>query len=522
MRGVHAPRSRGRPVGKAAMIGAAALSTPRKPMRGDYSQCASLSADDREFLDRVVGALPLLADLLHADLLLHVREGEGSIIVAHAQPNPLPSLYAAPRTGERLPIHENSAGQLLHGGHLRGGVNGLLVRGAPAVQEIFPVYTGDRLVAALSAETNVLEHERMRRKDPVLRRALAAIRQTVLEGRLRGAEHLGRLGEHDGLLVVDARGYIQYISTVAENQYRRLGYPESILHSQLSELDTNEYICFRAIDEGICLEQRIEEQDQVWIKRVIPLPPARPGGWWGRLRRLPEQPQGALIAIQDITDEVRREQELKIKSAMIQEIHHRVKNNLQTIGSLLRLQARRSPPEVAEILRQCINRILSIAVIHEFLSHDEASVINIHEVCYRILTEITQGILDPEKNISLVLEGRNCYLATQQATSCALIVNELLQNAVEHGYANRTEGTIQVSLRETPDSMLIEIRDDGEGLPPGFDLRSHSSLGLQIVQTLVRDDLKGQFELRNGQGVTAVVAFPRWQLREAPRRETRA
>ena len=491
----------------------------RRPLRAEYDPCGELTGEDRKFLDHVSGTLPLLADLLHADLLLYVREDEECVVVAHAQPRPLPSLYATSRVRARLADQDNAVWQLAHTGRWRGGENGLLVRGAPAVQEVFPVVHRGRLVAVLSAEINVLEHDRMRRKDPALRRALTAVRQLALEGRLRGGERLGRLGEHDGLLVVDARGHIQYISTVAENQYRRLGYSESLLHSQLSELDTNEYMCFKAMEQGVCLEQRIEEQDQIWIKRVVPLPPAAPGRWLLRRRGTDEQPAGALIAIQDITEEVRKEQELKIKSAMVQEIHHRVKNNLQTIASLLRMQARRSTPDVAEALRQSVNRILSIAVVHEFLSHDEATVINVHEVCYRILTEVTQGILDPEKNISLGLEGHNYYLATQQATSCALIVNELLQNALEHGYANRAEGTIQVVLRDTPDSMLIEIQDDGEGLPPGFDLRGQSSLGLQIVQTLVRDDLKGEFELRNGNGVTAVIAFPRWQLKDAPRRQ---
>jgi two-component system, sensor histidine kinase PdtaS len=472
------------------------------------------------FLDRVAANLPLLADLLHADLLLYLPDETDAAVVAHAQPMPLPSLYAGSQVGRRVSLQEGEIGPVLRGERARGGLNGLLVRGAPAVQEIFPVHGEGRPVAALSVETHLLEHERMRHKDPVLRRALTSIRQAVLEGRIRGAERLGRIGEHDGLLVIDAAGRIRYISTVAENQYRRLGYSESLVHSQISELDTSEYLCFRAIEEAVCLEQQIEEGDQLWIKRVVPLLPVPRQSWWGRRRPRADQPEGALIAIQDITEEVRKEQELKIKSAMMQEIHHRVKNNLQTIASLLRLQARRAgAPEVSEALRLSINRIRSVAVVHEFLSHDESSVINIHEVCYRILTEVTQGILDPEKDITLTLEGRNYYLPTQQATSCALIVNELLQNAVDHGYAHRDRGTIQVRLRESADSVLIEISDDGEGLPPTFDLRGHGSLGLRIVQTLVRDDLKGQFELLNGQGVTAVVAFPRSQLRDAPRRE---
>src|SRR5438105_3459638 len=321
-------------------------------------------------------------------------------------------------------------------------------------------------------------------------------------------------------MVIDSVGRIEYLSAPAEHLYRRLGYADNLIKTQLQELETNEYICFKAMERGVCLEQRVQEHDLVWIKRVVPLVSGEDATWPSRLIGRRTVLTGAVVAIQDVTDELQNEQELKIKSAMIQEIHHRVKNNLQTIASLLRLQARRSgSPAMAEMLNQSITRILSIAVVHEFLSHDEDSVINIHEVCYRILTEVTQGILEPTKNISPPLEGHNYYLATQQATSCALIINELLQNAVEHGYAHRAGGTIQVRLRDTAESMLIEICDDGEGLPPDFDLRGHSSLGLQIVQTPVRDDLKGQFQLRNGQGVSAIVAFPRWQLKDAPRRQ---
>src|SRR5439155_16483578 len=137
-------------------------------------------------------------------------------------------------------------------------------------------------------------------------------------------------------------------------------------------------------------------------------------------------------------EERRKDQELSIKSAMIQEIHHRVKNNLQTIASLLRLQARRTgSPEVGDMLRETINRILSIAVVHESLSHDESSIIDVKEVCQRIIAEVTQGILDPDKHIHFAIRGTDLPLPAQQATSCALIVNELLQNAVKHAFRGR-------------------------------------------------------------------------------------
>jgi two-component sensor histidine kinase len=152
-----------------------------------------------------------------------------------------------------------------------------------------------------------------------------------------------------------------------------------------------------------------------------------------------------------------------------------------------------------------------VAVVHEFLSKDESSIINIQEVCKRIMQEFVHGTLDPMKKIEVKLDAEGQFLLpAQQATSCALIVNELLQNAVDHGLEHRTEGHVVVRLLQTDDSMSIEIEDDGEGLPEDFD-PARGGLGLQIIRTLVRDDLKGQFLLEDDGGVRAVVSFPRWR-----------
>ena len=192
-----------------------------------------------------------------------------------------------------------------------------------------------------------------------------------------------------------------------------------------------------------------------------------------------------------------------------------MKNNLQTIAALLRLQARRTDlPEVADQLRETVGRIISIAVVHEFLSHEETTVINIHEVSNRILAEVRNGVLDRSRPITLSLEGtRSFSLPAQQATSCALIINELVQNAVEHAFVGVPGGSIVVRLAEHGDSMYVEIQDDGQGLPDDFDLAQQGGLGLQIVRSLVREDLKGQFDLVNGQGVKAVISFPKWIAR---------
>jgi two-component sensor histidine kinase len=366
-------------------------------------------------------------------------------------------------------------------------------------------------IGALRSEMLLIEHERQRKRHAVFRRAIARARDLIVAGRMRGGERLGRLGVHDGVMVIDSTGRIEYLSAPAEHLYRRLGYADNLVKTQLQELETNEYICFKAMERGVCLEQRV----LVWIKRVVPLVSGEDTGWPSRLIGRRTVLTGAVVAIQDVTDELQNEQELKIKTAMIQEIHHRVKNNLQTIAALLRLQARRTEnPEVADQLRESVGRIISIAVVHEFLSHEENSVINIHEVSNRILAEVRNGVLDRSRPINLSLEGsRSFLLPAQQATSCALIINELVQNAVEHAFNGLPGGSIVVRLAEQGDSLCIEIQDDGRGLPEEFDTQRQGGLGLQIVRSLVREDLKGEFELlrkANGDGVLAVVSFPRW------------
>lgn len=485
---------------------------PSSP-RGWYEACTDLSPPEVARLERVLRALPLLADVSHADLLVFARSGDAAAIVAHAAPRPVPSIYPHPQSGRIVQRGEiPPVFRILDGGREHQSISGSLVWGAPTLQEVFQIRSSDgRVVAAVASNANLLEHERLHHREPIFRAMVARVRQQGLDGRLEGAEHLGRLAEHDGVLIVSSHGIIRYMNSVAENQYRRVGYVESLLGGQISELDTNEYICFRSMERGTCLEQRIQEQDEVWIKRAIPLFPVPRSGVLGWLHPpLPTQPEGAVMFIQDITEDVRREQELKIKSAMIQEVHHRVKNNLQTVAFLLRMEARRARSGSArETLRQTIGRILSIAVVHEFLSRGDDSDISMREVCSRIISEVGGGMMDPRKIVGISLKGRNFSLPAQQATSCALVVNELLQNAVEHGFAGRDGGTIQVRLSETDASMVIEIVDDGVGLPTGFDLDSSGTLGLQIARTLVRDDLKGHLELVNGRGVTARVSFPK-------------
>lgn len=485
---------------------------------------AELCEEDAALLTRVARGLPLLADVSRADLLLYVRSNDRAQVVAQASPTSVPPLYPVSVLGHRFTTEEAvNVHRALFTAHMSRGVRGQIVRGAPTVQETFPVLNrAGKLVAVLSSELNLGEYDRQRKKSAIYRDALARFHQQVLAGEMDGADQLSHLGEHYGTLIIDGNARILYISSLAEQLYRKLGYTSSLLGRRLSELDTNEHVCFKAIERAQCLEQRVEEHHLVWVKRVIPLPPEPDQGLLARFFVRTEKVASAIVLIEDITDEYKKEQALRIKSALIKEIHHRVKNNLQTIAALLRMQARRTgSPEVLDMLKQSINRILSIALVHEFLSkeefpQEESSFISMKDVTQRMLSEVTQGIVDPEKSIRISLEGADFSLPPQQATSCALVINELLQNAVEHGFETKNEGTIQVILRDEDDTLMIDVIDTGEGLPDAFDIERDGSLGLQIIRTLVSEDLKGRFDIASANGVHARVAFPRRSPQEAP------
>jgi two-component sensor histidine kinase len=295
--------------------------------------------------------------------------------------------------------------------------------------------------------------------------------------------------------------------------YRKLGYAGDLLKRYIEDLEMDDNgVVLEALIRRRCLERETRVHNFIWIKKAIPLLAPNTGlRSWVRRDRDPWRLEGVLVTVHDETDQRRQEEELRVKGAMIQEIHHRVKNNMQTVASLLRLQSRRAQSEeTRRALQEGINRILSVAVIHEFLAHQSARVINIRDVSQRILEQVREGVLDQDRGIGLILKGPNIYLPTQPATVCALVVNELLLNALEHGYERQKGGTVTVNLEDDGEQITISVDDDGTGLPDDFDLAQTSSLGLQIVRTLAEGDLKGGFELHSrDKGVSAVVTFPK-------------
>ena len=183
-----------------------------------------------------------------------------------------------------------------------------------------------------------------------------------------------------------------------------------------------------------------------------------------------------------------------VHTAIIQEMHHRVKNNLQTIAMLLRLQAgQEKQVSPNNILNETINRVLSIATVHEMLSEAGVDRVGTLDLIQRVAMTISSNMVNPEAAINVTVDGDNIELPSQRATSLALVANELLQNALEHGMANRQEGNITITLANTGKDLKLKVQDDGNGLGEDFDPDLDLNLGLDIVRTTITEDMQGQF-----------------------------
>ena len=313
----------------------------------------------------------------------------------------------------------------------------------------------------------------------------------------------------DGLLRLGRSGKVSYASPNALSAYRRLGLSADLVGAELGPLTAGLCAPAQPSDDSLMVtasgraprETEVEGNGSVVQLRSIPLVV-------GGLRT------GALILVRDVTELRRRERELMTKDATIREIHHRVKNNLQTVAALLRLQARRlSGPEAREALEEAVRRVGSIAIVHETLSHTPEEIVDFDDIAQRVAA-MTSELSDPEARVTPVIAGRFGSLPAAVATPLALVLTELLQNALQHGLAhppgNEPAGTLRVTVDRAPDGLTVTVEDSGVGLPEGFRLDEATSLGLQIVRTLVVSELGGRLEIspRAGGGTAVLVALP--------------
>jgi two-component sensor histidine kinase len=475
---------------------------------------AHLPDGDRRHLRALLADWQMLADLSFSDLLLWVplrpEAGawpEGHRAVAQIRPSTGPTVFADDWVGQMVRWGERPHVDLaLSEERISRDRDTAMRAGDHVVEEAIPVMREGRAIAVISRYSSPTSARTPSRLELVYLQTANDLAQMVAAGRFPdatiGAHTAPRVG--DGLLRLDSQGAITYASPNAASALRRLGAMGEIEGSRLGAV-------VATIDRGK------GPTDEGWTSllsgRAARLVTAESGTAVVDLRVIPLIPVseriGAIVLIHDVTEINRRDRELVTKTATIREIHHRVKNNLQTVAALLRLQARRVDDLAArQALEEAVRRVGSIAIVHETLSSAGSDDdVAFDEVADRIIEMLGQVAARPSVRVARV--GAFGDLASTVATPLSMVVNELISNALEHGVAD-VGSEVRVSAEREGDHLTMEVQDDGAGLPEGFDAAASTSLGLQIVRTLITHELGGEisFERRQPSGTRVRVHIP--------------
>ena len=455
------------------------------------------AAAEIEWLHMLVAEWQLIADLSMADLVLWVRNNEGQYIaVASARPaSALPILYRD-ITGEQVPDqwqkgieHARDTGLVFFSPKTTyDSINSRL--------EVIPVRrvtsTTDQTqvsepIAYLSRHTQIDYVQTPNKISLNYVKAANDLLEMVAHGMFPDfgtptASQRGAPRANDGVLRLDEDGKVLFASPNAVSALNRFGATAELEGQSLASVVTKS-LKAGAVDESLPLvltgraawRADIESKTVTLNVRAIPI-------------RHGQKRSGAIVLIRDVTELRRQEQELITKDATIREIHHRVKNNLQTVASLLRIQSRRTDSdEVRETLDQAMRRVSAIALVHDTLSEGTAQELNFDEVFDRVLLLTAEVATLHNTQVNTIIDGKFGQLRGQIATPLAVALTEIVANAVEHGLSERT-GAVHVNAERKPKKLDITVSDNGRGLTDG---KLGEGLGTQIIRTLIEGELRG-------------------------------
>jgi two-component sensor histidine kinase len=464
---------------------------------------STLERVDIEHLHRLTAEWAFLSDLCFADLLLYVVDVDGRwLIVDQVRPATNQTMYAtdyvgqyadpgdaeiisrAAETGTRC---EGEIQSVADTGH--DGTTGRILA--------IPVRCNGQVVAVMTKEWLVRFGRPLgdlERNYAMMFDQFALMIQAGLfpfPGRVADSSAAPRVG--DGVLTLDEHGAVTYVSPNANSALHRVGIQASPVGMRLAELGFHDGPVRQAFERREPIVEEFEQGGDVTLLcRCVPVlrTDAPPG------TRPPVA--GGLLLVRDVTELRKRDRLLLSKDATIREIHHRVKNNLQTISSLLRLQARRLTNEEAKAaVSESVRRIRTIALVHESLSREPGEDIAFIEIVRPLLRLAEEGLQSPDRPVRFSVDGDGGRIPANTATPLSVVLTELLQNAVEHGFPEGSGGGgVAVQLAHANDELTVRVVDNGRGVDRTFDLDSATGLGLSIVRTLVTTELNGTIEMR--------------------------
>src|SRR4051812_45822579 len=461
-------------------------------------------------LQRLMGSWGMLADLCFADLLLFVPVigGEGSrfIVLGQMRPTTNQTLHREDLVGRIIDeVERPLVSRAWRLGQIVDGEITIAPHGERARVQCIPGRFRAELVAVIARESALAVGRRTGELERVYVEVFERFASMIVRGDFPFSvdealtSDAPRVG--DGVLLLDDTARVAYSSPNAINALHRMGIYSNAEGLRLPDLGIEETVVRTAFDLRTPVTEEVERRsDVIVLMRCIPLTDG-------------EVVTGGIVLMRDVTDLRRRDRLLLSKDAAIREVHHRVKNNLQTISSLLRLQGRRlGPGEGRAALAEAERRIRSIALVHEILSREAGEAVNFNDIVPPLVRMAEDGLLT-DRPVTFRVDGEAGELPADIATPLAVVITELLQNAAEHGFPDDLaegddEWHVTVELECDGANLTVVVSDNGVGLPADFDVDRTSSLGLSIVRDLVQSQLDGRIEMKSDGGTRVRLLIP--------------
>ena len=451
-------------------------------------QYTDLNEEEIGVIQMMAKTLQPLANMEAANMFIDCRCREGdAIVVAEAKPQEAPSAYKNSVVGMLAKAeNEPAVARTFSLGIATKYMQARTQEDNYTIQSVEPILFNARIIGVLIREKCITEPAEEQRESKKYQAVEIPIYHMINEN-----EWLTE-GIDEGLILIDTDGRVCFRNMYAKTLFHNLGYVSDILGQSYKN------ICLTKWDEPSENLETLKEvhygKHYLWI-RQIPM----------------KNKNGIILAVifRDITGAREQERSLILKSVAMKELNHRVKNNLQMVASLLRLQARRVGSVAAKrALEESIDRILSIAVSYEFLSHSEGETVSLKKVLGSIKNNTVQSLARPELKVNIRLEGDDMMVDSDVAVSAALAVNELLHNSMKYAFEGRDKGNISITLKKGTVYSEICVADDGIGFQPEHTRKD--SLGLNIVRMMVEDKLHGKLRIRSGeQGTSVSIDFIR-------------
>ena len=474
---------------------------------------SQLNQEEREHLSELVAEWRLLADLSFADLLLWlpIRKDEkswpeGYVLVAQIRPTTAATVFNDDLVGSEMAWGINSrVDHALANGEILRDTQPEKVGELMIKEETIPVIFAGKTIAIIARHRNADLMRSPSKLELNYREIAHKIYQMVAEGNypirnsIYSSESAPRVG--DGLIRLDVNGTIFFASPNARSALSRVGFDKELEQKNLGEIFANlpksknepTDESWQTLLSGKFL-RRAEYESSMGVVDLLVIPLTKA-----------DDRIGAIVLVHNITELRNRDRALVTKDATIKEIHHRVKNNLQTVSALLRLQSRRvEDPTAGAALDEAVRRVASIAMVHETLSNQSGDYVEFDS----ILDQIVKNAINlSAREIKFEKIGEFGAFDSKIATALSLVIAELIQNALEHGLAESGD-LLQLSVNSKGKNYTVSVVNNGAGLPDDFNIEGSANLGLQIANTLTKNELAGEINLSSdGEKTAAVITF---------------